>query len=191
MVFNYLRVYRMTSLPILPSDLLIEILSWLPAKSLVRFRRVSKYWKSLISNTTFAKLHLQRSPKHTHTLLTSSKKVYLNGYKDYYRVLTPYKVRPLLEHPSSILIKDECRRFNTRSDPIGSANGLVCMISDKYREFWVLFWNPTLRLTSKNSPSLIIPDVPHLGFGYDDSNDTYKVSQISTSSSVISHISVL
>jgi len=188
----------MSSLPILPSDLIIEILSWLPAKSLVRFRRVSEFWKSLISNKRFAKLHLQRSPKPTHTLLTSSKQFYLHGSRVYYWVLIPYSVRPLLEHPSSILIEDECRRFKWNYNPflIGSTNGLVCMIGDrsfkdKYQEFWVQFWNPTLRLTSKNSPSLIIPADPNIGFGYDALNDTYKVSQFELRALSPSLISVL
>lgn len=45
----------------LPDDLITEILSFLPVKSLVRFRCVSIYWKTLISDRAFVKLHLKKS----------------------------------------------------------------------------------------------------------------------------------
>ncbi|KEH16639.1 F-box and associated interaction domain protein [Medicago truncatula] len=55
-----------SSPPNLPSDLIMQILSWLPVKFLIRFTSVSKHWKSLILDPNFAKLHLQKSPKNTH-----------------------------------------------------------------------------------------------------------------------------
>src|ERR1044072_877739 len=46
----------------LPDNLIVEALSWLPVKSLTRFRCVCKSWNALItSNPTFIHLHLQRS----------------------------------------------------------------------------------------------------------------------------------
>ncbi|XP_057440730.1 F-box/kelch-repeat protein At3g23880-like [Lotus japonicus] len=47
--------------PILIDELIWEILSLLPVKSLVRFRCVCKSWKLTISNPQFMKLHLRRS----------------------------------------------------------------------------------------------------------------------------------
>lgn len=44
---------------------------------------------------------------------------------------------------------------------------------------WVRFWNPATRLRSKKSPCLQTHPHPrtflHMGFGYDNSSDTYKV----------------
>jgi hypothetical protein len=169
---------------ILPTDLIMEILSWLPVKLLVRFTCVSKLWKSLIFDPSFAKLHLQKSPKNKHVLLTLHETV---NDVDYW-VVTPYSVRHLLEHSTSTINEDECRRFNNCSyTALGSTNGLVCLMNgnlkqDGIREFWFQFWNPTLRLRSKKSPTLtVMTNVElfapvHYGFGYDDSTDTFKVS---------------
>ncbi|XP_058739626.1 F-box/kelch-repeat protein At3g23880-like [Vicia villosa] len=173
----------MMSLPVLSPDLITEILSWLPVKVLVRSRCVCKQWKSLIFDPRFAKLHLERSPKHTHTLLTI-----LDNVNGTWVVSLIHSVRRLLEHPSSNVNEDVSCRFKNQSyHAIGSTNGLVCLIGDKSdddgnrEEIFIQFWNPTLRLRSKKSPTLCNTSSDfnlysvHLGFGYDDLGDKYKV----------------
>ncbi|XP_058739623.1 F-box/kelch-repeat protein At3g23880-like [Vicia villosa] len=169
------------SLPILPPELIEEILSCLPVKLLVRFTCVCKHWNSLIFDPRFAKLHLERSPKHTHTLLTL-----LDGVEESETwVVAPQSVRRLLEYPASTVVnEDKCYRFTVNNFyAIGSANGLVCFIGDKSmhyenNEIYSWLWNPSLQLISRNSPTLSFMHPNHwvhLGFGYDDSGDTYKV----------------
>nr|GLL30285.1 putative F-box protein At3g52320 [Ipomoea trifida] len=46
-----------STLPLLPQDILVEILSKLPAKSLVRFRCVSKFFYALIADHAFGVMH--------------------------------------------------------------------------------------------------------------------------------------
>ncbi|OMO88540.1 hypothetical protein COLO4_20224 [Corchorus olitorius] len=46
----------------LPTVMVVEILSWLPLKSIFKCRCVCKTWLQIISNPLFAKLHLSRSP---------------------------------------------------------------------------------------------------------------------------------
>nr|GMC48819.1 putative F-box protein At3g52320 [Ipomoea batatas] len=46
-----------STLPLLPQDILVEILSKLPAKSLVRFRCVSKLFYALVANHAFGVMH--------------------------------------------------------------------------------------------------------------------------------------
>ncbi|QCD99183.1 hypothetical protein DEO72_LG7g464 [Vigna unguiculata] len=53
----------------LSKDLILEILSWLPVKSLLRFTSVSEWFQRLISDPTFVKLHLQRASKHSNFLI--------------------------------------------------------------------------------------------------------------------------
>jgi len=64
------RRRRRKSLPILPFDLVSEILCRLPVKLLLQLRCVCKSWNSLISDSNFAKKHLRTStPTHLiHTL---------------------------------------------------------------------------------------------------------------------------
>jgi hypothetical protein len=42
-------------------DVIVEILSWLPAKPLCRFRCVSREWRALISSRAFATRHRSRA----------------------------------------------------------------------------------------------------------------------------------
>ena len=50
---------NMVSSPILTRDLIIQIMIRLPAKSLQRFKCMSKSWLSLISSSHFANLHFE------------------------------------------------------------------------------------------------------------------------------------
>ncbi|KAL6556154.1 hypothetical protein OROGR_005442 [Orobanche gracilis] len=151
---------RTTRVPVLlPWELWIEILSWLPVKSLMKFRRVSKSWKSLISDDkSFAKMHQNRSPRNNPLLLMTPEVI-------------PSTTLHFLKEPS----------FMVGDDPhavVGSCNGLVCLVSWKGAVcFWVRFWNPATRLMSEISPTFgyNCPVRMNFGFCYDDSRDTYKV----------------
>ena len=47
----------------LPEEVIYEILTWLPVKSLIQFRCVSKSWNSIITNPIFITTHLDRVKK--------------------------------------------------------------------------------------------------------------------------------
>ena len=47
----------------LPEEVIYEILTWLPVKSLIQFRCVSKSWNSIITNPIFITTHLNRVNK--------------------------------------------------------------------------------------------------------------------------------
>ncbi|KAG6382541.1 hypothetical protein SASPL_157787 [Salvia splendens] len=65
-------------------DLLIEILLWLPAKSLIRFKLVSKKWFDLISSHHFSEQHtLQQRHRHRHSKLRPSLLLHLAEASSY------------------------------------------------------------------------------------------------------------
>ena len=185
----YQKILKM-SLPNLTPDLMDQIFSWLPVKPLVRFKCVSKYYQKHISESNFIKLHLERSPKNTHVVVTLLESIDNGGVGNW--EVSPFSICHLIEHPTSIDFEDGCHRFNNDlCHVVGSVNGLVCFIDQKIRGrnkyIYARFWNPALRLTSTELPDLMIIRPPpndmmlariHLGFGYDVSTDTYKVRNI-------------
>ncbi|XP_057432866.1 F-box/kelch-repeat protein At3g23880-like [Lotus japonicus] len=169
---------------ILPWEIQIEILSWVPVKTLMQFRCVCKSWKSLISDDkSFEKLHMHRSAKNKHVLHTLLKTGGPPCYDDNEDLcLVPCPVRRLVEDRSFMIDEDGCCNLKGKYYVLGSCNGLVC-----YRYTWgyhdhdfarrgrFRFWNPAMRLWSKKTPTLNMTDYMSYGFGYDDSRDTYKV----------------
>ncbi|XP_057426864.1 F-box/kelch-repeat protein At3g23880-like [Lotus japonicus] len=172
--------------PILPSELVEEIISRLPVKTLMQLISVSKSWKSLIiDDPKFAKLHLKNSPKKTHFIINFEDEI---DYIDVDTCFISCSVQRFLKEPSSTVDEGKCYRLKGTNSVVGSCNGLVCL-GNFYdvaliKEFWVQLWNPVMRLSSKKSPTLKINsqteefgpcDKMNYGFGYDDSHDAYKV----------------
>ncbi|XP_047173711.1 F-box/kelch-repeat protein At3g23880-like [Vigna umbellata] len=172
---------------VLSQDMIMEILSWLPVKDLLRFKCVSKGWNQLVSDSAFVKLHLQRSSKYTHTLLT------FLDYSPSYRLIHYAFVCPiqdLFENPSSTLETLPHRHlpFNRKISFLGSCNGLVCFqdscVDDEFEfeEYWFWMWNPATRVMSNESPHIRLNRSDYeypfwwvYGFGYDEWSDTYQV----------------
>ncbi|KAJ1382728.1 F-box-like domain superfamily [Sesbania bispinosa] len=170
--------------PIIYKDLIIEILSWLPVKSLLRFKCVSKFFKSVISDTGFIKLHLQRSPRDANILFK---------WKGRFKHCTAI-CSSVLNNPSFNIVEDLGRREWDPSEKHsiihGSCNGLICVVvssppklsNEEYLiDYQFYLWNPATRLRSQKSPCLSIPSsisCPEFGFGYDSLSDTYKVVAI-------------
>ncbi|KRG93909.1 hypothetical protein GLYMA_19G048600v4 [Glycine max] len=169
----------------LPQDLIEEILSWLPVKSLMRFRCVSRTWNSLIFQAHFVKLNLQRSSRNTHVLLRCQINTVFEDMRDLPGI-APCSICSLLENPSST-VDNGCHQLDNRYLFIGSCNGLVCLINmvarGEFSEYRVWFCNLATRIMSEDSPHLCLRTCNYklwwyqvkCGFGYDDRSDTYKV----------------
>ncbi|XP_057434379.1 F-box/kelch-repeat protein At3g23880-like [Lotus japonicus] len=172
----------------IPDELILEILLWLPVKSLVRFTCVCKSWKFIISDPQFVKLHLDRSSDYssadlTHIKLLSASKITLYD-GPYYRIEPHVSVYSLPLLFSSQ--KGDFYKINIDYQLVGVCNGLVSFIKWNYfysenissSSCWVRFWNPATRLWSKMSPPLSLLRIPwheNFGFGYDSLNDSYKM----------------
>lgn len=178
---------------LLPEELIVEILSRVPVKALMRFRCVSQAWNSLIFDPTFIKSHLQLSSKNTHVLVTFVKRINPNGgvgHGSTRQGAALCSISNLLDNPSST-INDCYHHFNINQFVCGACNGLVCFFdfSDfgcELIEYWVQFWNPATKVMSQVSPRLRLNSSDYInysyfvkcGFGFDDSCNTYKVVAI-------------
>jgi len=165
---------------VLSQDILMEILSRLPIKDIGRLKCVSKGLNRLVSDSTFVKLHLQRSSKNTHMLLTFED-YHINRTRNY-AVVCP--VQELLDHPSSTLktLHHKHLPFNRKYNVLGACNGLVCLqdscIDDEFEEYWFRIGNPTTRVMTKDSPHIRLNRRDYwlmFGFGYDEWSDSYQV----------------
>ncbi|KAF7813727.1 F-box/kelch-repeat protein [Senna tora] len=145
----------------LPEHLLINILLRLPVKSLLRFKSVSKLWRSLISDPYFANSHYQRSSFLPRRLLhiadSQVRSIDFNSsfHDDSALVHPPFPITPPLPY---------LRVW-------GSSRGFVLL--DDFNNFYM--WNPSTasykRLPYFSMPSQFSPFI--YGFGYDASNDDY------------------
>ncbi|GMI63769.1 CONSTITUTIVE EXPRESSER OF PR GENES 1, CONSTITUTIVE EXPRESSER OF PR GENES 30 [Hibiscus trionum] len=161
-----------------PTDIITDILSRLPTKTLSCFKCVSKPWSSLIHDSNFAKLHLHNSFK-----TNANVKLVLDGrteddeYKTYSIDFDSLGNLEELSRPYSIA------NFGVSSRIFGSCNGLLAVHHD---EAGIALWNPSTR-TCYHLPKLTIKDVFNhdyenvLGFGYDAVSNDYKVVQMPTS----------
>ncbi|CAI9782112.1 unnamed protein product [Fraxinus pennsylvanica] len=155
----------------LPEDVIVVILSRLPVKALLRFKCVCTRWRSLISSSFFASLHLDRSIANParHSLLV-------------------HELRRRNKHMSLDLLTsspnenlnlglDRAYTFGPELIYAGSINGLICMLGNSADS--LLIWNPssrmfkTLPLGRHTDPSCL-----SIGFGWDTISDDYKVVKI-------------
>ncbi|XP_024630181.1 F-box/kelch-repeat protein At3g23880 isoform X2 [Medicago truncatula] len=176
----------------LPGDLIAELLSFLPVKSLVRFKCVNKAWKTLISDPTFVKLHLNRSsstrnPLFTLVILHVPTTTMVYGKVGRGNSVVPYSLNRLIQNPSFTLSVDPYYRLTGRQSSyiIGTCNGLILLIGGDLYGYFRL-WNPTTRTMSYKFGHFRSFDSPahhrftflghyKFSFGLDNSTDTYKI----------------
>ncbi|KAL4283568.1 hypothetical protein GQ457_16G027240 [Hibiscus cannabinus] len=163
--------------PSFPPEIIVEILSNLPVKSLLRFRCVSKSWKTLISDPFFIKKHLKNDPKF------SKKRVLINTASTQTQLQYSIKscsLNSIFHDPVVTTTEIEYpSKKDSRCDwVVGSCNGLICIA---IRQDTVILLNPTLRV-SKRLPDLGFKKrrgcYTVYGLGFDASVDDYKVVRV-------------
>ncbi|KAJ9558610.1 hypothetical protein OSB04_013224 [Centaurea solstitialis] len=177
---NYLEIEMAIELP---DEVIVEILSMLPAKSLIRCRLVCKSWLNLISSTKFKLMHLhnfnQLNPRYFVRRLDyfASKEWFCVHFDD--EDFT-FDSGTQIEFPFDICRTNLCYRI------IGCCNGVVCLCDDDdffeidFRLDMIILWNPSVRrkltlpLPMFHSIGFKNPHVV-LGFGYDMMSDDFKV----------------
>ncbi|KAL3533567.1 hypothetical protein ACH5RR_007088 [Cinchona calisaya] len=160
----------------LPGDVIANILTKLPVKSLLRFKLVCKSWCEFITSSYFIKLHLS-NPITTHNLLILS---HLNDYDvSEFSILTQNDNFPDADNlfvkmpPPFPLDPDEFLHV------FDSCNGLVCLglkIMPK-----LVLWNPATRkfrfVPLPERRTFGMP-LPAMGLGYVEDTGDYKIVRI-------------
>ncbi|KAF9598252.1 hypothetical protein IFM89_026083 [Coptis chinensis] len=125
----------------LPHELVVEILTRLPAKSLIKFRCICKQWCKLTYDLTFTKLHLSRSiERHDVNLLAN---------------LTEY-------YAKEILVGSDITLFRYSNSHIYSVEGsLVCLLNPCTNEYKIVTFE---NVSSFQSNAVY-------GFGYDHTSE--------------------
>ncbi|OWM67594.1 F-box/kelch-repeat protein At3g06240-like [Punica granatum] len=160
--------------------ILIDILSRLPVKSLLRFKCVCKQWRSFISDPDFAKSQLRRSmeqnPSSCRRLLWLNNPIRSIDCENLSCSSAGTAIRVI--KPPSII--SDPRSFKQVG---GSCNGLLCLVANF--ECFIL-WNPTTGAYNELPSPSPCPDTAgrqfFYGFGYDCSTDDYKLLKGSTPS---------
>ncbi|PRQ52368.1 putative F-box domain, galactose oxidase/kelch, beta-propeller, F-box associated interaction [Rosa chinensis] len=155
--------------------IIIEILSWLPVKSLLRFRCVCKAWRALISQSYFIKKHLIRTEINaSFKLLVKESFVFRSiEYQALFNCLSDDGTIPHreLDFPEINLPMFEFLYMRI----IGACNGLICLLLD-CETSTIMLWNPCTRDSQVlPQPPIIHRDLRFFGFGYDSTTDDYKV----------------
>nr|QNT17571.1 Kelch repeat F-box 7 protein [Salvia miltiorrhiza] len=156
-------------IPKLPNDVIIEILTWLPVKSLLKFKCVCTSWRALISSQRFIKAHLDNSklaPNSAHDMIAFN----CPGN------LKQCSVSSMLYESVSQVFDLGLPLYSLKGFKVeGSCNGLLLMTLSKRQ---TILWNPCTR-TYKKLPHFgveIAEDYyPDYDLGYDKSSDDYKV----------------
>ncbi|KAK1358922.1 F-box domain-containing protein [Heracleum sosnowskyi] len=170
----------------LGEDVIGEILTRLPVKTLVGLKSVCKSWRSCISNPYFASLQIRRNmanPDYNDSFIAhyyhkGSPRVYNPGYHKLY-VFN----KNVLDKPINLNLPLPTSNSPDRFDVVGSCNGLLCLSylgkPRTTRQKRVYLWNPaTGQLKDIHINKQKIEYGVSLGFGFDCTSNDYKVVHI-------------
>ncbi|KAK9064394.1 hypothetical protein SSX86_015776 [Deinandra increscens subsp. villosa] len=145
-----------------PTEIIEEILSRLPVKTLLQFRSVSKPWRSLISDPPFTKLHFSRSGHRTALFISA----YDPSARKRYFLSAPLDGGSVT-HLATLDNVPPCTSNTTESEHL---NGLVCFTSANgtFDSNYAFVVNPSTHKILK------VPDsVSWVNYGDGESNTCY------------------
>ncbi|KAJ7947514.1 F-box protein [Quillaja saponaria] len=167
-----------TSLALVNSnDLVVDILSRLPVKSLMRFKCVHKSWHVLIDEDNYFKtMHLHKFTFNENNARILLKQQIENPSKDVLHMLSDEEAHESvarLDMPSIFQIEEF--PYGINHPYLCSVNGIICISNCKRAGLW----NPAIR-EFRLLPDFQQPDVKDYnyngyGIGYDCIRDDYKV----------------
>ncbi|KAI3897046.1 hypothetical protein MKX03_015870 [Papaver bracteatum] len=186
-------------MPSIPQEIIVNILSLLPVKSILRFRCVCKHWNELFKDRFFIKNHhkhaieqgrftsIMRKNHRRHEIFCGSPLLPSTSYEcPIVKMNYPFRCRPIYNDASHT------------THIVGSCNGLVLMkFVKKERRLWLakftdsglFLWNPSTK-EYKLLPQTVIRDhykqnvdtfrdgTYNFGLGYNGVIDDYKIIRI-------------
>ncbi|EPS69382.1 hypothetical protein M569_05385 [Genlisea aurea] len=151
-----------------PDELIAEILIRLPVKSLLRFKSVSRSWRSLISSRRFVTKHLMMMKLSDFT----HQRILLNCHGH----LKQCSVSSLIHDPIVEPLDWDYspNPFRNSVWVVGSCHGMVCLTVDRNRH--LVLWNPSLKIF-RQLPDFGVSFGSYFayGLGFDSSTDDYKL----------------
>ncbi|KAL4576430.1 hypothetical protein LXL04_012523 [Taraxacum kok-saghyz] len=149
----------------IPNDILHDILARLPAKSLMRFRCVSRHWNRLITDPYFMKLRSRRM-----IILTSLHLIDDN-----------VPIQDTAHSKAKLQFHFPHQEGTDNVAIIGTFNGIVLLVlSDQFQNPRMILYNPITRASKQ------VPDPPYpchgatyaFGFGYGETTNDLKIVRI-------------
>ncbi|KAL1293089.1 hypothetical protein AAHE18_19G046900 [Arachis hypogaea] len=177
----------------LPAELIELILLRLPARSLLKFKRVCKSWKTLISSSDFTKNQVQLSIM-AEPAISEIHLVYSNFLRHSEPKIGFIPIQSLLENLSFgtevvYFPMDDCVKI------LGSCNGFLCLNNHpRNTDFKVRLLNPCTGLASEwltpfaSDYNQQRPPITNFGFGYDHVNDKFKILAVVKTTKIASFI---
>ncbi|CAA7033003.1 unnamed protein product [Microthlaspi erraticum] len=124
-------------LPYLPSELVEEILSWVPATSLKILLSTCKQWNALLKDQRFTEKQLRRAPKQPQILMSKEYRLFPTSVD--VNIVPPY-----IELKDALSLKDPHSNKTSKEVRIAEVyhcDGLLLCIT---RDTRVVVWNPCL-----------------------------------------------
>ncbi|XP_071718739.1 putative F-box protein At1g32420 [Rutidosis leptorrhynchoides] len=129
---------------LVPFDIQIEFIKKLPIRSLIRFRSVSKAWKSLIDSSKFIHDNCLRDNQPHHLLVS----YYLRSMPKYVSIMDDDSFPQNKFSPIAPVTLNR-----PRLKKLGSSRGIICILI--INSDMVVLWNPTIR----KSVGIAIPNM--------------------------------
>ncbi|CAO2823280.1 unnamed protein product [Amaranthus hypochondriacus] len=174
----------MDSQMFLPQEIVLEIATRLPAKSIGRFRCVSKQWRILLSQPDFIKTHFNRFKQNPSIAGNNSLIAVSNDSHSLYSI--NFKINHdhhLFDEMTVTQLTFEGNSFSSHKvniDETASCDGLILFQNNEEK---LVLINPTTRQIQELPTSIyaLDPEISHTlyGLGYDSITDDYKVVTLS------------
>ncbi|XP_013624265.1 PREDICTED: putative F-box protein At3g21120 [Brassica oleracea var. oleracea] len=160
----------------LPEDLLVEILSKVPAITLARFRTTSKEWNTLIRDGRLAKKYYSNAPKQSLVILLNKFRVCLSSVN---LCGVHNNIAPSVKITSQLRLRDPLSSSSEEDDiqDVSHCEGLLlCTTKDNRR----VVWNPCSGKTMWIQPRNSYKDSDYYTIGYDKKSFCYKILRMDT-----------